>query len=218
MNDDAVSPVIGYLLVFMVVIIAVALIYSQSYPLIRKQQYDALFKGVENTFLIMDEIQELVAYDVVTSKSITVRIDDGWITLKEVGYINASGDNFSYSVIEYEIENNNLILELGAVIKCYHGKCIMISEPRIFNTGDGVFLSLIDLSGELSFSGLKEIQFSHINSSIQNVNIEIKPYSKTVEVWKSFLNGSDLSFTWDEDNESFKKDNVILAIHGVEVS
>jgi hypothetical protein len=203
-NRKAVSEIVGYILVLMAIVATITVIYSAGMPAIKSKQDLAVFKSVENTFYILQNVERLVAYNVTPTKSIGVRIEDGsFAVVPDWGYIRISVRytpghglgvvevfNFSkrYGAVVYVKGDKAIILDNGAMIECHRSRCFVVSEPRFLKTADGylnLYFSLINVSGSVSFTGKRNVVFKNVGSTIlptfsnnttppRNVTIQIK--------------------------------------------
>jgi hypothetical protein len=230
-DSKAVSEILGYILVFGMIVVAVSLIYMQVYPELKRQQEISVFKAMEDLFTVLQGVERLVAYNVSQSKTVSLRIEEGDIyATRDFGCINisinGSWHNCSYGAIVYEVGNSKIILENGAVIECFGDDCIMLSKPRMFNRSGNVFISIINASGRLAFTGFGQMTFENCGSKIVNkttnasVNITFHPSGdvNTTRVWiKYFV--EDLGFR-DVGNNTVNATgvNVTIAIHNVSIS
>ena len=160
-SESAVSEVIGFILVFSIVMLAISAIYAVGYPTIQSSKENAQFQNMEQSFMVLQSNINTVAFGqapVRTLKtslgggSLTVYPSDGSITVSPGGW------DVPIGAIEYEKNGRSIAYEGGGVWEKYPaGSAIKVSEPRIFVHGDignrTVSVSIINISGELSSVG-----------------------------------------------------------------
>ena len=165
-SESAVSEVIGFILVFSIIMLAISLIYAVGYPAIQSSKENTQFQNMEQSFMVLQSNINTVAFGHAPVKimktslgggSLTVDPDAGWI------YVNTTSGVYSRNVtigaIEYEKNGRRIAFEGGGVWKKYPvGYAIKLSEPRIFvQDVDGnktVFVSIINISSENGISAV----------------------------------------------------------------
>jgi len=231
MNSKAVSEIFGYILLFGMVTTVVFLMYVQVYSELERQQEISVFKAMEDSFIVLQDVERLVAYNVSQSKTISLRVEKGILYAKRnFGSINISINgtwhNCSYGAIIYEVGSSKIVLENGAMIECFGNDCIMLSKPRMFNRSGEIFISIINASGGLAFTGFERMMLENSGSKIisrtKNTNINIMFHSfgnvDTTHVWVKYF-VDELGFE-DVDGDTVNATcvNVTIAIHNVTVS
>ncbi len=191
----AVSEVLGYILVLSIVVATITVIYAAGMPAIKSQQDIASFRSMENTFYVLQNIVRLVAYNITPEKAVTIRAEGGsivvapdWGAIKIIAWYgnspNPSHGNiiwefpqngfFKYGAILYvDNRGRTLLLENGAVIACYSGERFLnLSDPRIFCIKHFnklyLYLSIINITGAVSFAGMKTLVFKNIGSEVND--------------------------------------------------
>ena len=208
-SHKAVSEVLGYILILSVVVATITVIYAAGMPAVRSQQDIAVFRSMENTFYILQNVERLVAYNITPEKAVTVRAEGGSIAvIPDFGWINiivrrgpsghpvefsltdALGHPYNYSVILYITKNNKaIILDNGAILECYGSRCFLVSKPRFLrvvdsNNGLNLYFSLINISGRVSFAGYKALTFKNLGSFILNFSdtTSNSPLNLTIQI------------------------------------
>ncbi len=253
LNGKAVSEILGYILVLSVVVATITVIYAAGMPAIRSQQDIAVFRSMENTFYVLQNVERLVAYNITPEKSVSVRVEEGSIAvIPDWGWINITikqgpvpPTTIKYGVIVYISKNNKaIILDNGAIIECYGDRCYMVSNPRILkwnnSTTCNLYISVINVSGDLSFTGYKSITFKNTNSIImqpttkskaQTVNITINIVgadklglnaTAIEEAWVNYLKSIGGQEIWAGPGKSAKFDykniSIIVGCYNITVS
>lgn len=219
LRSKAVSEVLGYILILSVVVATVTVIYAAGMPAIRSQEDLAVFRSMENTFYVLQNVERLVAYNITPVKSVSIRAEGGtivvvpnWAILKvEVfkggGNSLAANYTYKYGAIVYLSRNGKaIILDNGAILECYGSRCFMVSYPRILRWNNSsaceLYISLINVTGSLSFVGYKNILFRNINTHIStytNQNPPVDTVNISIEVVgasKLGLNSTAIADAW----------------------
>jgi len=183
----AVSEVLGYILILAIVVATITVIYAAGMPAVRSQQDIAVFRSMENTFYILQNVERLVAYNITPEKAVTVRAEGGSIAvIPDFGWINISVTYQNKTQISDELPINcscgalvyihrsgkAIILFSSAIINYYDKNTVkIISGPR-FNKivdpsrGLNIYLSIINVDGIVSFAGSKTLIFKNNKSKI----------------------------------------------------
>ncbi len=267
LNGKAVSEVLGYILVLSVVVATITVIYAAGMPAIRSQEDIAVFRSMENTFYVLQNVERLVAYNITPEKAVTVRAEGGSIAvIPDWGIlsicINKSGKykfnksySYPYGAIIYLGNNGKgLILDNGVILEAYGNAVFPASAnsirvnnrlliyPRIFREGNDIYISLINLKGDVSFSGQKMLIFNNTkttliyNTSVSQIRIRVSitnaskfgwNNTQITELWLNSieyaLNGTIKKWKGPSDwivinPPKGKSLNVTIAIYNVTVS
>jgi hypothetical protein len=173
-----VSEVLGYILLFGMVSIALTLVYIYAMPQIQSHQEYTSFKAMEDTISTIKTITELVAYNITPSKSINVRIENGILYVTndinvtiETNPQNNPLNNTKLYALVYEIGNNKIILLVDTIFECFGNDCIVISRPRIMNLSGHAYLSFINISGSKALSGSGVLTFENNGSCVDSYTL-----------------------------------------------
>lgn len=228
LNSKAVSEILGFILIFSMIMMAVSLIYVQVYPEINKQQEYATLNSMENSFIIMQNIEYPVAYNILPTKTVNLRVEKGVIyAIPNFGnmsiIINGKNIRYSYGVLVYEVGNSKILLENGAVIECFGDEgCICLSNPKIFRVSDEVFISLVNINGSMGLAGLGQITFKNdgsrlllTNTKVYNISITFN--TPTYKWWVNYFRSMGFHVI-NNTTVSANNINVTIVIHNISVS
>ncbi|MCK4476659.1 MAG: hypothetical protein KAU16_08025 [Methanophagales archaeon] len=205
-SESAVSEVVGFILVFSIIMLAIGVIYAVGYPSIQSSKESTQFQNMEQSFMVLQSDIKTVAFDQAPVKtlktslgggSLTVYPDAGWIDVSTTaggGYVIR---NVTIGAIEYEKSGRSIAYEGGGVWEKYPaGAAIKLSEPRIFvhNTSTGnrsVFVSIINISSEIGISsvggeGAASVVARFNRSSSPYINSTSVPYTVTITVTSDY--------------------------------
>ncbi|RZN37497.1 MAG: hypothetical protein EFT35_06095 [Methanophagales archaeon ANME-1-THS] len=209
-NNKGVSEVIGYLLMFAVVVTIVSVIYVSGMPVIDQTKDSSAITSMETVFLTLQGNMKKVAVGQSPVRTMHVNLVKGTMSGQEnAGNITIDKDGAPVTIpfgnIEYTLGTQKIIYENGAIIEHSPGGNIIISEPLIFFTNYSsdnadVFISVINASGTLSISGvLGQIQMGPYNvtrdtrvdySADPASSVTITVNTRYAHAWSLFLNNS----------------------------
>jgi len=215
LNNSAVSEVVGYILIFGIVMGAISFIYLVGFPALQNSQDVTQFRGVEQGFLVLQSDIAKVAYDQASVRTTKIGLGSGSLVVNPNKCnlsITINGDlkfNDTIGLIEFTSTRNDKIAWIdGGVFKKYSsgGGSIMVFRPRIFKVTNSInnntiFLTLIRINNSLSASsiggsGIASITTStNLNPSLvfntpevyYNGNMTIKITNEYARAWKNYL-------------------------------
>ncbi|MHC1611651.1 MAG: DUF7289 family protein [Candidatus Methanospirareceae archaeon] len=202
MRSRGVSEVVGYLLVFSIVVTIVSVIYVSGMPMVERTKENSALQSMKTVFITMQSNINKVAFGQSPVRTMKLNLIKGGIsTNKNAGTITVNGQTIQFGNIEYTLGARRMIYELGAVIESTPGGSIIISDPPIFFTNDSenahVFISVINVSGDFSAGGgIAEMQIcsynvssdTHVyNSSDYVTSLNISVTSQYQDAWDRYL-------------------------------
>ena len=209
-SERAVSEVIGYSLVFGIVVIAIGLIYVAGVPALQSSKDTTQFKSVEQGFLILRTDLLKVALDQSPVRTTKLGTAEGGSLSSDPSAcklsleITHSGTVEPHTIelgnIEFASRIGSVSCENGAVLTKYSSGSIMTSKPRMFNSTDqgNILFSLVKINDSFSSvgGGVARITISNprFNESIfstpevyRNGTLKIKVDSEYADAWERFL-------------------------------
>ena len=165
-SDDAVSEVVGYILIFGMVVTMVGLIFIVGIPSIEDAQERAYFESIKRGITVLDSKASMVALG--ESPAQTIRIDSkGGIfgvngTASNIKILMDEEEivNGSLGTLTYELSDTVIAYEGGGVwMKYPKGDPVMISPPEFHYNGETLTLPIIRLLGNEYTSGTGTVQF-----------------------------------------------------------
>ena len=245
-SESAVTEVVGFIIVFSIIMLAIGVIYAVGYPSIQSSKENTQFQNTEQSFMVLQSDIKMVAFDqapVKTMKtslgggSLTVNPDAGWIDVSTtaVGQIC----NVTIGAIEYEKSGRSIAYEGGGVWEKYpSGAAIKLSEPRIFvhevEGNKTVFVSIINISSEKGISSVggegtasvvarfHSTSSPYINSTSIPENVTIVVTSDYADAWKRYfddIKADSVNTTGaNEVTATFCYDTLVVNAHVIDVS
>jgi len=207
-RSKGVSEVIGYLLMFAIVVTIVGVIYTSGMPVVEQTKESSSITSMETVFITLQGNIKKVAVGQSPVRTMKLSLVKGTVSAqKSAGNItvdNGTSYSISFGNIEYALGTQKLVYENGAVIEHSPGGNIIVSEPLIlftnYSNNADILISVINASGTFSTSGeLGQIQMGPYNVTRDThvyysatpanfVNISIK--SSYAHAWSLFLNNS----------------------------
>jgi len=157
-RSRGVSEVVGYLLVFSIVVTIVSVIYASGMPMVERTKENSALQSMETVFITLQSNIKKVALAQSPVRTMKLNLIKGSISANKIaGTITVNGQTIQFGNIEYTLGARKMIYELGAVIESTPGGSIIVSDPPIFFTNSGgkahVFISVINASGTFSAGG-----------------------------------------------------------------
>jgi hypothetical protein len=213
-KNKGVSEVIGYLLVFSIVVTIVSVVYASGMPVVEQTKESSALQSMETVFLTMQSTIKKVALAQSPVRTMKLNLVTGSMSASEsAGDITISTNVsppilISFGNITYTLGSRRLSYENGAVIEHSPGGNIIVSEPLIFFTNYSgsdntyILISVINASGTCSTGGGianmqmrqsdpnndTKVVYDGSEAVVEYVNISINsPYALA---WSLFLNNS----------------------------
>ena len=162
-RSRGVSEVVGYLLVFSIVVTIVSVIYASGMPMVERTKENSVLQSMETVFIALQSNIKKVALAQSPVRTMKLNPIKGSISAnKNAGTINITVNGtksrtIQFGNIEYTLGARKMIYENGAVIESTPGGSIIVSDPPIFFTNSSgkahVFISVINASGTFSAGG-----------------------------------------------------------------
>lgn len=195
--EDAVSPVVGMILILGITTVMIATIYAVGIPVIDAARHTVHVQSIQNHMgILQSDIADLKGplQGVGPSRRTAIQVGGGAITVMpdapntsiQVSFVNGTGTHLVFDPpltvgnIECILRDDSVVFENGAVIVRFaHGIPIMTSQPdNMFITpADGtnisIHLRMVNLTGPLSSVGGAGIvsvdsRFVGFDENIQN--------------------------------------------------
>lgn len=196
-DENAVSDIIGFILIFAISIIAISLIMLFAQPVLDKSKDDISFSNMEQAFILLHSDINDIASGKSTIKTRDLNLIDAQLAFNSNSTIITIETElhdpitFNAGSIEYNINELIVSLENGALISNYYNGSFITREPFIFTTNDLdgqiTIINLIKLDGsDFSTGGegivriieQKNFSESYISQQYQNISIKIEsPYA-----------------------------------------
>ncbi|MCK5660463.1 MAG: hypothetical protein KAH86_03820 [Methanosarcinales archaeon] len=173
-SDDAVSEVLGYILIFGMVVTMVGLIFTVAMPSIEDAQERAYIESIKRGITVLDSKASMVALGESPSQTISIDSKGGIFGVNEsASYIsimmNGTGMpifNGTLGTLTYELDDTVIAYEGGGVwMKYPQGDAIMLSPPEFHYNGETLTLPIIRLRGNEYTSGTGTVQFKVAKNS-----------------------------------------------------
>jgi len=220
-SDRAVSEVLGYTLVFGIVILAIGLIYTAGIPALQATKDATQFKSVEQGFMILNTDIRKVALDQSPVRTTKLGTAEGGMLASNPAACTMSlkifeggneqfNDAIQMGRIEFMSGVGSITCENGAVITKHGSGSFMTVNPRMFKLDqDQIMFSLIKIndSSRSAGGGISQITINNprFNESLFNTPeiygdgwVKIKVDSEYADSWARFL-GSEFGATFPTD-------------------
>ena len=223
-RSRGVSEVVGYLLVFSIVVTIVSVIYASGMPMVERTKENSALQSMETVFITLQSNIKKVALAQSPVRTMKLNLIKGSISANKIaGNITVNGKPIQFGNIEYTLGARKMIYENGAVIESTPGGSIIVSDPPIFFTNSSgkahVFISVINASGTFSAGGgIAEMSMRQdnpdndtrviYNGTVDYDYVNISINSSYAHAWSLFLNNSyKKTFGNSPDDAGFDKAN-----------
>lgn len=209
MTDKAVSEIIGFIIVFGIVVTSIGIVYSNAVPQLQDSREIENIQNSQRAFSVLQNNINDVAVRQAPSRSTQIRLQGSTIELRPAGegYINVtvepvSGSDFSinttYRPIVYTNTNDlRIVYENGAVFRSVRdGGSGMSYKPNWRINEDEVVLPIINTKGNrVSAGGTSTILLraenagteTNVTESVDSINVTVK--SPRADGWELYMQG-----------------------------
>ncbi len=243
-SNRAASEVIGYVIIFGIVMLSIGMIYAVGLPVLQSSTDATQFKSIEQGFLILQTDLFKVALDQAPVRTTKLGTAEGGSLRSDPDACNLtieithSGTRVNHTIAMGNIEFNSRVgsvaCENGAVVVNYQAGAVMRSNPRMFNSTDqgDILFSLVKINDSFASrgGGIAQVTISNprFNESVfntpavyQNGELRLKFDSVYSDAWERFIiDEFDTTFDpttgWSEDIP-FKKLVIVEYIVSVDV-
>ncbi|GAA5263545.1 DUF7289 family protein [Methanocalculus sp. MC3] len=176
-NDDGVSEAIGFILIFSIVVLGIAIVVLYGFPLLIAGQGSADMRNMEQTMIVLQNDQKSISYKMVPYKETALQVQGGMLFVTgESGVFTVSyrkPDNsieilplYEVGQIRYvsDLDSTRIVIENGAVLtRPERGSgSAMLAEPRWYydDPSNTLILSIIKIETEKerALSGVGRIE------------------------------------------------------------
>jgi hypothetical protein len=206
MTDKAVSEIIGFIIVFGIVVTSIGIVYSNAVPQLQESREIENVQNSQRAFSVLQNNINDVAVRDVPARGTQIRLQGSTIELRPAGegYINVtvekSGDKFfmntTYRPLVYTNTNDlRIVYENGAVFRSIRdGGSGMSYKPNWRINEDEVVLPIIKTKGSrTSAGGTSTILIraenagteTNVTESVDNINVTVK--SPRADGWELYM-------------------------------
>lgn len=176
-NDDGVSEAIGFILIFSIVVIGIAIVVLYGFPLLLAGQGSADIRNMEQTMIVLQNDQKSLSYKMVPYKETALQVQGGVLFVTgesgsfSVSYRTPVGELVSLPAYETgqiryvsDLDSTRIAIENGAVFtRPEHGiGSAMLAEPRwYYDDSQGMLILsfiMISTGSERSLAGVGRIE------------------------------------------------------------
>ncbi|APH39169.1 hypothetical protein BHR79_06510 [Methanohalophilus halophilus] len=230
MDDRAVSEVVGFILIFGIVVLSIGMIYTVGYPILSSNMEASVFESSEQSFVVLQSNMETVAFNELPVKTMKFKLYSSSLGLSNksnitIDYPGIDSSPQAIGTVEYGKNDKRIVYENGAVFKYYPGqRVVLTSAPPIFtsklDSENITTITVIRTSGNSfqSGSGVSTLKMSYnnssltTNSSVNNLTITIN--SEFASLWKEYLEENDFSISSSSPDQVVAHRNDTYLIYG----
>ncbi|MBP2031023.1 hypothetical protein J2755_001971 [Methanohalophilus levihalophilus] len=236
-DENAVSEVVGFILIFGMVILAIGIIYAFGYPMLQSNMETSVFESSEQSFIVIQSNMKAVAFEQSPVKTTKMKIQTATLAYSNESFIqidyNGTTIKKALGRIELIQDEKKIVYESGGVFKRYdRDSQVLVSNPHIFSTvaasGENVVsVGIISLYGNAASSGgggIISLSMEHNTSQLTQMNdnatLTLTVNSSLAPRWATHLEEEGFTITSSSDTEvtaQMTNTNVIIGEHVVDV-
>ena len=205
-DERAVSEVVGFVLVFTLVIGTVTIVYAGGFSGLDATRDAERVNNAERAFDVMANNFEQLASGDAPNRATEIKLSEASLstTSNRLTTINASGIDSAAGAnpvaIRYDSgTGSQIVYELGAVIRVDDGNAVMIREPDFLFADDRIVVRYISTRGSGQGIGGStttlvrgEKQSSRLlanenGAGAENVKIEMRTHPDRAPVWEAYF-------------------------------
>lgn len=212
MTDRAVSDVVGFVLVFALVVSTVGVVTSVGFTSLDDQQEAEQLNNVERAFDVFQNNVENVYRDGAPSRATEMRLAGGTIGYGDpvnVTIRDANNSDVNRSIqttpLIYSSAGTDIVYEAGAVIRDDGHGSIMLNEPPLYFDSSRAVLPLIATSDSPAPSAISRTGTVRIWSSLKYVNATASTALQDAET-KELVVETDRTGAWKRYLDSVRGD------------
>lgn len=184
-TESAVSETVGFVIIFGIMLMGIALVTLYGYPALLDAQENANIRNMERNMISLQSDVNSLTYKAVPYKETTMQVSGGMLSVETPAAPGVTINSFMLEIPDYldpeeqfpsgalkflsDTGEIAISLQNGAVVKRQSGGSVMLSEPRWFiDDSDGVKtlvitliqIDLNDPAKPLAKSGISTVQMS----------------------------------------------------------
>jgi hypothetical protein len=216
-DDHGVSESIGFMLIFTIIIVGIALVTLYGYPMLLQQQVNADLRIMEKNLIVLQNDFKSITYKSAPYKETSLKVGGGRLTIYNTTN-SPTSSNFTISdgptvivmfrpgQLQYESINAQQVraIENGAVVSrpMYTSGSVMLAEPRWFSDTDPItgktttVISLVGINSTIHMSqtGVGTVRMQILNTTYMEKSKPALGSTVTVEYRPDPAN--DYSVAW----------------------
>ncbi|MCP1661682.1 MAG: hypothetical protein D5R99_02310 [Methanocalculus sp. MSAO_Arc1] len=214
-RDDGVSEAIGFILIFSIVVIGIAIVILYGLPLIIAGQGSADMRNMEQTMIVLQNDQKSLSYKMVPYKETALQVSGGTLHVTgvsgvfTVSYSDPDGvlrtlPSYEPGQIRYtsDLDRSRVAIENGAVVTRpgFAPGSAMLAEPRWY-VDDHQTVTLIisfisfDTDRDRTLAGVGRLGMKSVSAKLNTTEYQVFP--GTIEIGYTPHPEEDYSVAWE---------------------
>lgn len=208
-SQNAVSEVVGYILILGIMITSIGLMYTYGFPVLESSQSKIRYQSVEQGFAVLQSNLDKTAYDQAPVKTTRINVGEGTLSTSSGDHLKLAVNvtnttkfqiELDLGVVEYEYGGDSVAYMNGGIFEKQGEYTFIKFPPTIFvyedlrNNETIVMISLIKIESNISSgSGIVTVVSKYNGSDTHvfiesgaNVILEINS-SKYVDAWEDYF-------------------------------
>jgi hypothetical protein len=220
-KEDAVSEVIGYIIILGIVFLSFGLIFFNATAIFTDTEETERLENAQRGFTVLQSNVDEVVFGESPRQKTQVRLGSGSVSVANQRtrmILNVSGNevrNRTLSSIEYTLDDQGVTYENGAVFRQSVGGVAMASEPAWVIRDDMVSIPSIRTfgGGSVGGDGTASVRTATAGDAfverVQDTTVNVTIVSENAVAWNRYMEDLNETFTvenviYDEDENSVK--------------
>jgi len=225
-DDRGVSEVIGFILVFAIIITSVTLLSMTGFQAMRDYQEGEQLRNAQRAIeAFAENANDVMRYDAIDTRQGELSLHEGTIRTSSGGTVvnitandgdqievlkDLDGDDNTVNLGEfiYTVDNDRIAYEGGGVVRGAESGSVFLKQPQLrCDTSDETAVislvaiaadnSSIQSSGQVGFTVSEEERASKVYTDVNDVSVDIEPGSENERAWNRTLGRGDWERTDD---------------------
>jgi hypothetical protein len=192
-SENAVSEAIGFILTLGIVLLASGIVYAGGLPILQQSMDSTHFMEMEESFLLLAQNINEVAYERGPVRSTELKILQGSMSFNHDSSmqitVNDSVYTYMMGSVEYYLDNKIVAYENGGVWVKYETNTIMRSKPQM-SYSNVTTIPIIEILGDYSKAGEGSTRIrAKYSEASSTYFINATGYESNINITSSFYEG-----------------------------
>ncbi|TFH47167.1 MAG: hypothetical protein E4G94_00770 [ANME-2 cluster archaeon] len=195
-SENAVSEAIGFVLTLGIVLLASGIVYAGGLPILQQSMESTHFMEMEESFLLLAQNINEVAYERGPVRSTELKILQGSMSLNHDSSMQITvndpvntSNTFMMGSVEYYLDNKIVAYENGGVWVKYETNTIMRAKPQM-SYSNVTTIPIIEIMGDYSKAGEGSTRIRAKYSEVSSTYfINATGYESNINITSSFYEG-----------------------------
>lgn len=195
-SETGVSEAIGFVLTLGIVLLASGLVYAGGLPILQKSMDSSHFMEMEESFLLLGQNINEVAYERGKVRTTELKILKGSLSLNQDSSLTITINGTTYTPydmgsVEYYLDNQIVAYENGGIWTKYTNNDTIVRSKPLMSNGEVVTIPIIEIVGSSSIAGegTTRVRTEYLETSNSTHFYNATGYNTTINITSSFYKG-----------------------------